>query len=69
MTVVGLVQIRMSNVAFAVFFIATGLIGLGAENPQFKYNGPPLPWWGAYVFIACGCIMLCMELWAARTRR
>ena len=62
-------QIRMSNVAFAVFFIATGVISFGDGPPRWKYGGPEVPWWIGYVFIACGCIMLCMELWAARKRR
>jgi len=62
-------QIRMSNVAFALLFIVVGGIGAGVEDLHWKYDGPSLPWWVPYVEIACGCIMLCMELWAARKRR
>jgi len=62
-------QIRMANVAFAVFFIVNGFLSFGVKDLHWKYNGPSIPSWIGYVEIACGCIMLCMELWAARKRR
>ncbi|MDC7218274.1 MAG: hypothetical protein PQJ28_04520 [Spirochaetales bacterium] len=62
-------QIKFENAAFAVVFIIVGSLGLGVEGAQWRHNGPSLPWWGPYVLIACGIIMLCMELWAARKRK
>ncbi|MDC7218273.1 MAG: hypothetical protein PQJ28_04515 [Spirochaetales bacterium] len=62
-------KIHLDNLAFAGLFIACGIWGIGGGDIQWKYGGPMVPEWTTYIMLACGIIMLCMELWAARKRK